>query len=711
MCFKYFKKEDPILTYEYQLKNETEPLSFTNKTLPMFFAINDINGNFISNEEYFYITFRYALSNFYDPEETEPFKETYLIPYKCTEEDKALVLSNQPTVINMIDYTYCVDVSGFELFGNYNAFYYSYFSILVNYCKAGNKHRVTGEDCPDYDKEKQQEILHGLSSFGVLYPTYFVDKNNILDPFSFYFKFKTIDLKLSTYQSFTYSIEMSHMETTNYALLSSTKSLNHEKAMVSELLVTDDFSESKDSILAVNYYLSYQYRQYAREYVSLEEFLGNIGGIFQLLMLIINLVVSLYSENCFYLNMYELLNKFKLESSIKGINNEFKPKVIVMKSTDNLEIKKKTISGNTNNLYIQTHTINNDMIDNNIKHINLDDIDKNNYCNSNFHGNGIGNSHSSNSNNNSNIISNNNSKQLMRVLSYDIHNSNRINLVEDKKNDMNIRDNMSSKKELNTLNDSKDSKQNDITKVKQYNDEDINFNDIKMTSLKESQLSEINVNMNKKINTINYFPHENSFIFNSPNQLITENLNIRECIDINENDINKNNHNNNKLNNYYKSSSKTTKRVSTNSLPIDSFEDENNTSNRDNECILKNEINMKLSKIQFRCKRNSSLEEKKQNNNNNSNGSKQGKKSLMTELHNRDSEVMFIKVLFFYFLDFMSCRKGNRHRRLVKEYERMKDDVEDKLNISTYYNLLIKQELLKALLLDNDQINSLNNIF
>lgn len=321
LCIKFFDKKEPVLTFEDQIISETTNTTITNENFPLIFALTTEDEDIITfNEDFIYLTFKYTI---YDYFSEEKYKEHYLKPYKCGDDYISYVSKEQQGMKETIPISLCIDIKDSPIYGNYNSMKMSYYSVLVNYCKPGFTHRITNLPCPDYTEEElNAKIAIELQKyyyFNLAYPSYFIDKENIDLPFPYYFNIlSALPFYKNQYTTKKLTLELSEMQSKNLNLFSSDIVYNHAVSISESGIVYGD-PETEDSLYAINFTQSHYRRLYTREYMSLEMFMGNMGGIFQIIMLVVNAIIGLYSNNCFYLNIHELYKR----GDVRFIDNCF----------------------------------------------------------------------------------------------------------------------------------------------------------------------------------------------------------------------------------------------------------------------------------------------------------------------------------------------------------------------------------------------------
>lgn len=213
----------------------------------------------------------------------------------------------------------------------------------------------------------------------------------------------------------------------------------------------------------------------------------------------------------------------------------------------------------------------------------------------------------------------------------------------------------------------------------------------------------------KKVNTINYKQSSlNSITNNNINtmklELDDKSINNNEKSEKSEINDNTNSNSNRYMNNSLKNENE-------NELKTNFKANKTTNTSSKQSCMLSNTIETKITKLDLYMKEIKMLD----NLNMNSQQKlkidriKQGD-SLDNQFKHHDSEIVFIKVALCYFLDCISCKRGKNQRKIIQEYQHLKENVDNKLDIKYYFDFLFNQEFIKLLLLDEEQSSKLKCI-
>lgn len=312
MIFKYFYKVDPFLTYITEIVDEKEELILNTNNFPFAFALYDKTFSPMNNTGYFYYTFEYSVFNFSEL----LFINEQIDSNACGNSFDNIISDEQLSLKNVLPVFQCVDLNNRKIIGNFNSLYRTYFNIYVNQCKSGFIHKITKEKCPDLTEEQIQEEFDKLFLFGLYYPGYFIKNNDLKNPFQIYLYNEVTVLELNSHNTINLSVEQTIMESENVGLLNlftTNKQENHAVDINKMERRKNSIRNYEDSLLTISFFQSSIRKKYIRSYMSLEELLGNIGGISQVVLIMIDSIVCLYSKNCFYLNMFKFNDKMNLE--------------------------------------------------------------------------------------------------------------------------------------------------------------------------------------------------------------------------------------------------------------------------------------------------------------------------------------------------------------------------------------------------------------
>lgn len=367
LVFKYFSKVDPFLSYVTENNNEREELIINNNNFPLAIALLDVNSKVMSNEGYFYLTIEFVVWNYTD----RAYRSSEQIDCNlCGNKLNNILRDDQISLKYIAPKLYCADLDNRKIVGNPNSNKISFINVLINQCKSGFTHKVTKEKCPDLTDEQIEEEVNKVYMFGINYPSYLISNNDLKNPFHFYFHFDLSVLDLKNFYTINYYFEQSIMESDNvgiFDLFTSKKQENRAIYINTIERKNNDIKPYSDTVMRYTFFQSNTKTVYNRRFMSLEELLGSVGGISQIVLIIIDSIVSIYSKNCFSLTLLKLNKKLDLD-----LHTETRTKDL--KNNKNIMIQNNTISpldnSNLNNMNAYSNSNNNLKSYNNIRETN-----------------------------------------------------------------------------------------------------------------------------------------------------------------------------------------------------------------------------------------------------------------------------------------------------------------------------------------------------
>ena len=177
---------NPKISESVQLKNEYTPLSLEKNKIFFAFALRDLKGDFIELNKTIYLSTSFIsidLSNTSQRKATIYEKEKIK---KCS--DYNITVNEQQT--HSFDNYYCLNASGYEIFGGFEFEKFSYFSVKLSYCPKGIQKydsKVCASPSEIQDLTKDAYITYFI-------PQTYIDPKNYSHPASTTYTLKHVEL-------------------------------------------------------------------------------------------------------------------------------------------------------------------------------------------------------------------------------------------------------------------------------------------------------------------------------------------------------------------------------------------------------------------------------------------------------------------------------------------------------------------------------------
>ena len=325
ITFDFLLRLNPSLNQKYiQIPTDNQEmidLSKEKQKLDFKVGIINLNENKFDFDKYFKINAYFKNSSNNDDFELElqncppiPEKKIENINKKklfineVDQREKDLISINRLFCINqnITSYNNSIFENGFKLGGSLEQSNSLYISVIISPCESSsNKICATNDEYFELFTKYKNKIFVFTS-----FPSFTIVNTRDLSAMQIYSETNFFNIDYNFTQIISFPFEQSRLETTSGILLEGEFVEKGYKALIRDKSYAYRSNHKLDNYVTIDIRYSYDYTKYLRKFIKIEDFLGVLGGTFQIFIYGVTVFMKIYNENCYYLNMIKHTNHY-----------------------------------------------------------------------------------------------------------------------------------------------------------------------------------------------------------------------------------------------------------------------------------------------------------------------------------------------------------------------------------------------------------------